>query len=152
MKGWLFNISIFTLWTSSCWSQCHVPNSIELQTFFNNQAHWTEVQSKDSYEIATRKVLRIEIDFNHPQKSRFFKGEKLMGGIKNFCLNTEEKKLHIETKQTKIQLVKNSSGSLETSLRFLGIGFTYYYRPNHEVIGRQVSSEVFQINSTPSPP
>ena len=113
---------------------CIVPSTLQLKSFFEGYNLWTEVKSASSRTIASKDVIRLEINFLNPEESKITKGSKNMGNLSRFCTNEMGSKFFISTTMTNIELSKTRYGSLVSELHFLGFSFRYYYLPDNQVL------------------
>ncbi len=145
---------VVVLFSSSVWADCQpVPINL-LQSFFSNQAEWTEVEGHTSYLIAQNKPVFLQIDFFNPQQTTARWGRRSGGTIQSLCrISDAQLSLtvrHALAGEIEFVLTRHSDNLISSQSDFPGIG-QYFYRPSHQVIESEETAEGPMDESLPSP-
>lgn len=111
---------------------CFSPTSAELADFFEGSENWTEVESASSFQLASNRPVRLQIDFKDSKNTQIRWGDHLIKGDEiSLCWTSRKKnKIQIRRRFFKTTLVKVKTGLLKS---WIPIDGDLYYRKDTEV-------------------
>ncbi len=137
----LFVIYSFPLYSMAQNNNCPEVPQQELMSFFSNQNEWTEVESKDSNQIAKNPAIRIKVNFNQITQSTVVMGKKRFGKVDQIC-QVSATELKIIAGNNKIRISKISGNRILSHMKVFGKDYTYFYLPTHLVDGADQLSQL----------
>lgn len=142
MKWLIFSL---TLLIASVGFACLAPTHGELSAFFEGDTQWTEVQSADSFELASKRPVHLSIDFEQQSNIRILWGEdKILGKDITLCWKSKKRnKLQIRKTFFQVTLIKVKPGLLKSWIPMDG---DLYYRKNKQVLGSQSKRQIADQN------